>query len=755
MVLQFIKRRLPTVITLLLLAFLVTWGIVSVNNSKKAGMTSELSSYSPPEANVNPDDDGSYEDVAKSGNLTLRYNESKGAVQVVDSSNGYTWKSIVDDDVYATAELNRQWASYLKSILTVSYNNMLKRDSPSAKIFSNSDCNYLETEYLENGVSVKYGFLTQGFFITVEYTLEDGVFVVRVPSDKVYEYSGFAITTIELLPFFGAAGDEINGYMLYPDGSGGITRYEEADSRPSNVRVGSWSVYSNKKADIVTFLTPDLYERGTATMPIYGIKNNDNAFLAALTDGEEEAGIAAYPSGYVVRLNHIGFELHMRNIFDVNMSNISLDASTTAGKIVQRVDKELIGRDYEVKFFMLSGEDANYSKMAEVYRNYLLAAGQLTQSSDMSGDWPLALDITMGATQPQMLFDSYISMTSFEQLTEIFERLKIAGVDDAKAVLSGWLKGASNKPRYWPPASQLGSEGGMRLLNEYLAQNQGFDVFFENDFILAEDGNGGFSTISDVVYNGANIPVTAGLDTTIYLLNPSVSVKHNSDFLEKLLPYRSLNVAYENEGRIVYPDYNERSPFTKRETVDAWEHMFSESYAAGKRVAVAGLNQYAAVHADYLYDVPLGAFGLSITDNSVPFAQMVISGILPYSSSAGNLSYDLDVQKLQWIEYGALPFFRVTYEDSIKLKDTENNSLFTSAYDAWESRIIDVYNEFNNNLSSVYGRRMVSHEVLERDFVKVVYDNGTAIYINYSTSAKSFGKVSVPARDYEMVMEGV
>jgi hypothetical protein len=752
---NFIKQRISTLIILIIFASLLAWGVVSINAAKNAAVRAAELVYTGPPANVNLEDEGSYEDIAESGVLTLRYNKAKGSIQVVDNTNGYIWKSIADDELYDTSSLNAQWASYLKSVLTVSYNNVAKRDAPPAKVFSGAGCDYLEAEYIENGVAVVYGFTTQGFFITVEYTLEDGEFVVRVPADKIQETLNFAITTIELMPYFGAAGDDVKGYMLYPDGSGGIPRYERADSRPSNVKVGLWYTYSDQKTDILSFFDPDIYQRYTASMPVYGVKNNDNAFLAAFTHGAEEAGIAAYPSGYVVRLNHIGFEIYTRNIFDVDMSNISVDSTTQQGKKVQRVDRNIISRDREIRYFMLSGEDANYSKMAAVYRDYLIETDQLSPDGTNDTDFPLALGFTMGALETQMLMDSFIPMTTFDQLTGIFDRLKANGVNSVKAVLTAWLKDAYAQPRYWPPASQLGGTDGMEALDAYLAANPGYDVYFENNFIYAEKESGDFSTIADVVYNGTNIPVTFGYDTTWYLLNPKVSLERNRGFLERMQAYPQLNVSYEDEGSVVYTDYNKRAPFAKWQTVETWRSLFADTAASGRKVGINGMNQYAFRSADYLYDVPLKAFGLSITDDSVPFAQMVVSGLIPYSSGAGNLSYDLEIQKLKWIEYGALPYFHITHEDSIKLKNTGANSLFTSTYDKWEDRMLTVYNELAENFADVYGRQMVSHEVLEKDLIRVGYDNGTLVYINYSSAAKSADGVSIAPQNYTLVKDGM
>ena len=85
-----------------------------------------------------------------------------------------------------------------------------------------------------------------------------------------------------------------------------------------------------------------------------------------------------------------------------------------------------------------------------------------------------------------------------------------------------------------------------------------------------------------------------------------------------------------------------------------------------------------------------------ITDENVPFYQMVVHGSIPYSSDPGNLSYDLRYHVLKWVEYGCMPYFELTFQKSINLKNTEYSRLFTSYYSQWNDVIADVYNELNS-----------------------------------------------------------
>lgn len=755
MIKEYIKKRLGLFVFLGIALVLVIWGAFSIVEAKKNAITYE-SEYVPVEGNVDFAAEGSYELVAGSDKTELYYNEAKGTIQVKNLESGYIWKSVVDRELYDLDGINKQWSSYLQSILTISYNDLEKRDAPAVKAYSATDCSDRTVEYLDHGVAVTYGFTTPGIYVTVEYVLERDELVVRIPADRIQEMAKYAVTSMELMPYFGAAGNEVDGYLLYPDGSGAITTYENAANRPASVKAGIWRTYSDKSMTFESLTSYDNMQRYTAAMPIYGIKNGEDALLAAFTQGAENTGVVAYPSGYVVNLNHIGFEVYTRNVFDVNMFNVSSAAGETAtGKLIQRVDKELILEDREVRYFLLSGEDADYSGMADTYRAYLLENGQIQDAIAENSKLPLALQFIMGVTKDGMVFDEYVQMTSFDNLIEIYERLKTLGVADTRTVLTSWLKDGENYPDYWPAARQLGGYKGLEKLNQYIRENPGNETFLENQFFLAVKENGGFSESKDVVYDGLNQTVTGGFQVTYYLLNPKAALERSGKFLDKIKKLPMLGTAYADLGKLVYPDYNKDAPFTRQQTVAAWQEMLSNTKAQGHKTSAEGLNQYTYQEADYLYNTNEGSYGLFITDASVPFVQMVISGLIPYSTdNAGNLSYDLEIQKLKWIEYGALPNFILTYEDALNLKDTSYSDVFTSTYDVWEERVVSVYKEFQENFQSVYGLQMTNHDILEDGLIAVRYENGTKIYLNYNASEAVAEGHSVPAKGYVIVEGG-
>ncbi len=758
MVKQFFKDRLGTIILFVILAIFVIWGVLSIGEAKENAITYNDDEWVAAESTMDYTVEGEYVSIAKTDSLELFYNEAKGAIQVKNLENGYIWKSIVDEEVYAGFEKkNAQWVAYMKSPITISYNDLKKRDSGTKTIYAGRDLGYLATEYIENGVSVTYNFNKPGITVVVEYVLDGDELVVKVPVDKIAEETKFAVTTVEVLPFFGAAGNEKSGYLFYPDGSGAITTFENVTTRPANVKAAYLYTYTNKEVSFRNMWDEEMYNRYTAAMPVFGIKVNDNALFSYATEGAENVGININASGVVIDLNRMSFTANVRNVYTVDMYSMSAGSGTTAtGSKVQRVDKLLIPEDKVIRYGFLTGDDADYSGMAATYREYLLENGLLNDSIDSNEDMPLALNLLMGTTKEGMVFDEYITMTSFENVQEILDRLSAAGVKNAEVVLQAWMKDY-DEYEYWGPASQLGGKSGLKDLNNYLDTAALSNVYLENGFMFASSDTNGLQEDEEVAYDGLDIEVSfENMDGVMqYMMNPLAAYNRNKDFLEKLEKYNNFGVAYEDVAKYVYADFNEYNTFTKAEAVNQLRALLGDTDATDRNVATNGSNQYAYTYTDYIYGLREESFGLSITDYSVPFTQMVLSGNVSYSTEgAGNLAYDLDIQKLKWIENGAVPYFYLTYESALNLRDTDYDTVFSSTYSDWEQTVIDTYTEFYNNLNCVYGEQMIDHKIITKDLIRVEYANGVVIYINYNEKEAKADGVKIPAKNYVVIKGG-
>lgn len=695
-----------------------------------------------------------YEQIAESGHLVLYGNLKTGAIAVEDTRTGYVWKSVVDRKDYDLDKEKPLWQNYMSSMVSLTYTSLVStREQVLSKVYSFSDASLVRAEKTKNGLSLSYDFAKAGVAVDLELTLEQGALIVRVPADKIKQKENVGIVSLELMPYFGAAGEQAEGYMMYPDGSGALTRYNMKKQRPRDVKGMKLSIYSEDKVSIDE--APVDGESGNkAMLPVFGIKNGNNAVLAAGTEGEEDAWINVNPDGYMVGLNRIGFEFNYRHLYSVNMSNITVRGDGSDKSQISRADKEMIQSDREMRLFFLSGDEADYSGMANVYRSYLTDRGQLNKVIQDQDEIPLGLDIFMGIYEKRMLWDKFIPMTTFKQAEEIASSIKGAGVGQIDLMLKGWAKGGFGKHpvNNEGPDSKLGGKSGLQSLAEYM-KSSGSRMFLGQNFMLAASKSWGLSSKKDVAKQGTNLPVT-NLSNSLVLMNPVKAQARSNQFLQQLTKYESSSVALNGMGQFIYHDYNKGNAMDRAQTLHTWQEIMQSAVSQRQWIAVEGGNQYVLPYASRLFNIPLNSSESLISDEDIPFYQMVIHGQIPYSSDPGNLSYDLQLQKLKWVEYGSMPLFELTWQPSSKLNKTTYNTLFTSFHEDWAKQAADIVLEFNRRLRPVWSQSMIMHEQAADKLVKVKYGNGVIIYINYNETAREIDGRLVDALDYLVVEAG-
>ena len=126
-------------------------------------------------------------------------------------------------------------------------------------------------------------------------------------------------------------------------------------------------------------------------------------------------------------------------------------------------------------------------------------------------------------------------------------------------------------------------------------------------------------------------------------------------------------------------------------------------------------------------------------------------GYKPYTTVAGNTSYDLTEQMLRWAEYGAQPYFILTHERAEELQGTAYDRLFTSEYSLWKDRVVEAYTWYNDTMSAVYGSPIWKHSQPEEGLARVEYENGGIVYVNYLQQDKTCDGVNVPALSVKVV----
>ena len=660
-------------------------------------------------------------------------------VKVVDKSSGLEWLSGVSQDYYGK-KVNKVQNVLLTSILSISYTDF---EQKSGMVMAGADGTTVTYKKASNGATFLFDFNDQEIQVTMNIKLDKGAMVVDVPFDGIRENSKFALVSMELFPSFDAARIDENGYIFVPDGSGAIYNFL---GRLQDTTLRVWNIYGTDEIDLDKIEANRRNGIYDASIPVFGMKKGNRAFAGIVTNGAEETEIKFAPAGYKLDLYRIHTNMRYRKRYTIK---------TADDKEITSVNKQIIMNDFEIRYEFLSNDQADYSGMACAYREYLIESGQLAATIRKDDKISVGIDFLTGISEDRLLMNRFIDMTTFKSVENTLRRLKENDVDNVHTILYGWQKsGYGRHPNHYPLSGELGGEKDMKSLLGFV-EDTGYKLYLNDNYVDAYKESGGFNLRNDVIYRELDM-VATNKKKNRFLFNPIKTNQLLNDFIQgKLDRFKISGLAFDKLGVMVYSDNSITQPVSRSATVDTWEKMMKTSKDVFGGVAVEGANAYTYKIAERLYNVPEKSSRYFKFEQDVPFIQIVLHGSVLYSSSPGNLSYDIEETKLRWVEFGSMPVFLLTDKDASELKHTEMNILFASDLNQWTDYAIRIYKEMNDRLKPVINSKILKHERLDNDVVKVTYDTNYIVYINYSDSDRMIHGTGVKARDYMVVeMEG-
>lgn len=591
------------------------------------------------------------------------------------------------------------------------------------------------------------------FTIAIEYRLVDNDLVVTVPASYIQETSSYLIRSIDVLPFFGAAGSQGEGYMLVPDGSGSLIYLNNGKVKDEQYVQRIYGDDPNNTR----------WARGmvseSARMPVFGLKNGDAAWFAEVTLGEANGSVTASVGGIRNSYNNVYASFSLRGEDWLEMY------TGTKYQEIQILNAQRFNEDVQVRYSFLAGEEASYSGMAANYREHLIEAGVLKPLEQMDSI-PFYLDV-LGSYDKRTSFlgvpyKKVHSLTTFEQAGTIVDQLSAQGVQDINMRYIGWFnRGIKHKtPEKLRLDSVLGDKQDLQRLASKLEEAGGKlypDVAFQ--YIYNDDLN--FTPASDAArfvtrdvaelhpYNRA-LNRMDPLKGSYYLLSAAKLPHYVDKFMQSYTSKLDLSgVSLRDLGDVVGADYRV-SRVIHRDTAKQIVQQSLAKLAEANDTIIVGGHAYAWAYADHLIDVPASSSSFSITDESVPFYQMVLHGYLPYAGDAINISDEQNVEEqlLRSIEQGSYPHFVWSYDHSSELKFTAYDEYFSTHYEIWLEKAAAMYKEASAVLAPVSASHMQERIVHKPGVIEVKYDNGTSILVNYTEQEAIVNGVKVAPRHY-------
>jgi hypothetical protein len=713
--------------------------------------------------------------IASNDDFELYFNDNDVLFKVLDKQTGYVWSTAMDNASDAGT-----YQGLLESSIGIEYikpekdmfieenvgindteltyditpiEDGVKLSFSIGGYCDNRTCSRAyESKYLTGEVTLEemiedYRFSLIGISFDIEVCLTETGLDIYIPVDSITEEypEEIVLSSIVVFPALGATKTteetddlEIPGYMVIPDGSGALIRYEDNQGQfkaPFEERFyGSNFGLEDFKTSVTSY---------PLSMPIFGAVHgvNQNAFIGIIESGDFSSRLFAYPNGaHNLPYNLIFPKFDIKQVYRQAFSS---DGSNGVLKYIQSSYD-----DIEVKYNFLNNDDANYVGIGKNYRDYLMSDEVAALSNQNStGDIPLSTTYLMSDTESSFFGASLVEMSTVKQVRDMYDYFLEQGIDNQKVSLMGWNENgySGELPAKIDYENSLGSNRSYRELISYI--NEQNTVNLINNYVFATNSTSRISFRNDVAKGIDKFKIEYECEDCVhnelYLLYPYVSAslanKDSQDYLDN-----SVGVLFESLGNNLTAYYEGDNYFRMDSYLDYQEAM--ETYqGVGSYVYPYS---YAYKYTSDFYHAPLYNSQLKYYDDVVPLLQIVLKGSIEMYSSYLNFNSLGKETILNLIDFGMNPSYILTYEPSSNLKDTDIAYFYTTEFDLWKESVQEEYDYINNALKYVNGESITSRVVLDYGIVEVTYSNGVNIYINYTSNDYVVNDITIPSMDY-------
>ena len=591
---------------------------------------------------------------------------------------------------------------------------------------------------------------TPRFRICIEYKLEKDSLKVKIPYKEIQMSNDFPLVGLELLKYFGSPKENDGGYFLLPDGSGSIMNFYNGRGE---LQPYSTDIYGT---DYAAAENENIYQSDQAYLPLFGIKNGANAMLAVIENGDAVSTVSAYPGSEQLKAYAFA-SFKLRTYYKSYMGS----GNTTSNYFVSIQNQRYKG-DISVSYTFLNGEKADIGGMAEKYRDILFKTDQSKTEIKASPLIEFVGQFDKSVKTFGFSVNKKIPLTTFNEAQEISNELLNAGINGFSVKLSGWFAGAyrNSYAGKLNINKQLGSKSDLSELSDFLNKNSiGFYPDADFQYTYKTELLDGFSPKKDtatlvskskgykIEYNPATFMRDPDYKAPVYINNPTAITKAINSFFKEYSKLNFNSVSLRNIGKNLDGDYNDNSG-TDRQT--AAESIIASLKKIHKDYGIMtnGANAYTLNYADYCCDIPLKSNGKDITDESVPFLQMVLSGNISYSGPAINLSGNAEGVILDMALTAANPYYIITADNSDETRESDYSDLYCSNYGYLKENLIETVKKYTEAMKSVSGRRIINYKKLADNVYRTVFEGGACVTVNYGNDDVTENGIIYKARSY-------
>lgn len=603
------------------------------------------------------------------------------------------------------------------------------------------------------------------FDISVHYILEDDQLVVKVPMEEIQYNEDYPIVKLQVLPYMGTANSEEKGYMLVPEGSGGLIKFNNGKTGQQRYQgdLYGWD-YGQSRDTIV--------DESKVNFAAFAIANETkkDSFLCISEEGSSYASVISDIAGKNNGYNYTTFSYSLVHGENMDVSNKS---DTTVRVYEEGLPKETITQRY------VFSDSTSYSDLAVEYREYLQKKYPNLKNKTEDTTVPLAVEMIGAVDDTEHILGYPVtrsqSLTSYEQAQTILKSLKEYGINNINAKYTGWFNTGVKQTtaKKVKTVSRLGSTSDLKDLTAYANDTDGMELYLNGTFnyVYKDKWFDGFRysknaakfisreecelfTWDPVTFQANDENRSDHNYANYFLVKPSYAMNAIDNYVDKINSYGSKNIGFEEIGNQLSGDYNPKDRVSREAAMNLQVKKMQTLKQGGNKIMITAGNQYAVPYADYITDMNIASRPVNIIDEQVPFYQMALHGIVNYSGAAINLSEDQEENILKSAETGAGLYFTYIYENTDALQDGKYTKYYACNFDQWKDETTSLYNKFNDALGDTYNQYIVGHEKVADGVYKTTYENGKSVLVNYNYEDYDYQGTAVKSRNFTVVKGG-
>ncbi len=621
------------------------------------------------------------------------------------------------------------------------------------EIFASAGYNVDEYNYDRERINTETSTGKPMFNVPVCYTIEGGELVVSVPMEEIVYYEQYPITYLTVLPYFGSAGMDEEGYLFVPDGPGGIINF-------NNGKTGQAAYYNQVYGTDFCQNIDAVVDSSEVSYPLIGIAKDGGSFLCAVEEGSSYSIVEGDVAGRLNCFNSVKFTYTMLHGED-------MDISGKSDVTVRNYEDSLPSENIKQRYIFTTSDD--YVDMATTYREYIVRTYP-TLAEKVDENLSVVLEMVGAVDKKEHVLGvpvtKDLALTGFEDADTMLTELLDSGLSNVSVKYSGWCNNGihNSAVKNTKFSKKLGSKGDLKSFISN-ANDKGVDLYMDANFqfVYKNKWFDGFSVNRDAAkFVSREIAELAYFSPTYFAKLPEEyeyylgsvqfamdSVDSYSEYISKL---GAKNVSFADISTELSANYNHKKHVTREAAMNLITDKYQELAANGAKVMANSDYFYNIPYSDVVTGMTLSNKSFNIIDETIPFYQIALHGIVDYTAESLNLSQNSEETYLKSAELGAGLYYTLTKESAFTLQDTKYTEYFATEYDLWKDTIVEEYNRFANDFNGTYDEYIVDHEKIAENVYKTVFGNGVTVIVNYNYNAFTYNGTQVPARDY--IVEG-